>query len=328
MFFEQEQLKMKKSLTNLRDRLIPSGKGIPLESSLQIETEDVAVIGMESVRLIGTVRRQLNDLRKRPAALSLFKPEKLAVIVPYRNRKQHLERFVPHISAHLEEQQVSFQVVVIEQLDELPFNRAALLNAGARACREEFDAFCFHDVDFLPQEVKYRCGSQPLSLVSHRMSEETLHYGAVDPHFFGGVVIISRDQFFEVNGFSNRFWGWGGEDDNFLFRCLFAGLQPCRRKNFFYRELSHLHALESDICGNTGVRDVLRRNWENHRRGKRYQSMVKRGLAAPFADGVSELSGSSFEVDPIARVRRIGVDLGPTRERQKHEGGWRNRKSS
>ena len=31
---------------------------------------------------------------------------------------------------------------------------------------------------------------------------------------FGGVVALSGRHFAKVNGFSNQFWGWGGEDDD------------------------------------------------------------------------------------------------------------------
>ena len=31
---------------------------------------------------------------------------------------------------------------------------------------------------------------------------------------FGGVSAIFPEQFKAVNGYPNRYWGWGGEDDD------------------------------------------------------------------------------------------------------------------
>ena len=32
--------------------------------------------------------------------------------------------------------------------------------------------------------------------------------------FFGGVSVLTVEQFRKINGFPNAFWGWGGEDDD------------------------------------------------------------------------------------------------------------------
>ena len=37
--------------------------------------------------------------------------------------------------------------------------------------------------------------------------------------FFGGAIALSGEQMRAINGFSNSFYGWGGEDDDALNRC-------------------------------------------------------------------------------------------------------------
>jgi beta-1,4-galactosyltransferase 1 len=32
--------------------------------------------------------------------------------------------------------------------------------------------------------------------------------------FFGGALALSADNMRQMNGFSNHFYGWGGEDDD------------------------------------------------------------------------------------------------------------------
>ncbi len=35
---------------------------------------------------------------------------------------------------------------------------------------------------------------------------------------FGGVTMMNTDHIQLINGFSNQYWGWGGEDDDLLLR--------------------------------------------------------------------------------------------------------------
>ena len=47
---------------------------------------------------------------------------------------------------------------------------------------------------------------------------DTLNYKLLYGALFGGVVSLSAKDYAAVNGFSNQFWGWGGEDDEFAKR--------------------------------------------------------------------------------------------------------------
>ena len=80
----------------------------------------------------------------------LVKDPKLAIIVPYRDREEHLGRFVPHMDEFLSQRNIEHKIFVIEQSDEKPFNRGWLLNVGYKIAVEQgYDYFCFHDVDML-----------------------------------------------------------------------------------------------------------------------------------------------------------------------------------
>lgn len=45
---------------------------------------------------------------------------------------------------------------------------------------------------------------------------------------FGGVSAISTEHFRLLNGFSNMFWGWGGEDDDMSNRISYHNLHISR----------------------------------------------------------------------------------------------------
>ncbi|XP_014676387.1 PREDICTED: beta-1,4-N-acetylgalactosaminyltransferase bre-4-like, partial [Priapulus caudatus] len=59
--------------------------------------------------------------------------------------------------------------------------------------------------------------------------------------YFGGVCAFSKLDFLKVNGFSNEFWGWGGEDDDMYRRVRNAKLKLIRYPITMarYRSLNH-----------------------------------------------------------------------------------------
>ena len=57
----------------------------------------------------------------------------------------------------------------------------------------------------------------------------------------GGALAISSAQFDQVNGFSNQFYGWGGEDDEFHRRLAQHNLPPVRMEPGIARYVSLKH---------------------------------------------------------------------------------------
>ncbi|GBP88075.1 Beta-1,4-N-acetylgalactosaminyltransferase bre-4 [Eumeta japonica] len=101
------------------------------------------------------------------------------------------------------------------------FNRAKLMNVGfaesQRARRGGWQCFVFHDIDLLPLDGRnlYTCPRQPRHMSA---SVDKLNYRLPYEDIFGGVSAMTLEQFQKVNGFSNKYWGWGGEDDDMFYR--------------------------------------------------------------------------------------------------------------
>ena len=57
--------------------------------------------------------------------------EKLAIIVPYRDRDEHLMRFLPAMESSNLLEGIDYEILIVEQEKGKPFNRGKLLNVGA-----------------------------------------------------------------------------------------------------------------------------------------------------------------------------------------------------
>ena len=138
---------------------------------------------------------------------------KLGVIVPYRKRPGHLRKFRESIESYLKDQ--DYELIVVEQNDDLPFNRGKLLNIGfQQAIRNQCDYVVFHDIDMLPIDVDYSYSDVPIHLANNFTNSKR----EIFKTYFGGVTLFPVDLFKKVNGYSNEYWGWGFEDDDLLMR--------------------------------------------------------------------------------------------------------------
>ena len=139
---------------------------------------------------------------------------KLGVIVPYRQRPSHLRKFQFEIQQYLKD--YDYELIIVEQADDLPFNRGKLLNIGFKtAIRKQCDYVVFHDVDMLPKDVDYSYSEVPLHLATNFVNSKRELFKT----YFGGVTMFPVELFKRINGYSNEYWGWGFEDDDLLLRC-------------------------------------------------------------------------------------------------------------
>lgn len=147
---------------------------------------------------------------------------KLGVIIPYRDRHEHLLEFRKSITDYLNAKEIPFELIIVEQDNAKTFNRGKLLNIGFKQAKIlGCNYVVFHDVDMVPIEVDYSYTEVPTHLATERASFE---------QYFGGVTLFPVELFEKVNGYSNEYWGWGFEDDDLFYRCTVKNVPLDKRE--------------------------------------------------------------------------------------------------
>ncbi|XP_028328587.1 beta-1,4-galactosyltransferase 2-like [Gouania willdenowi] len=154
---------------------------------------------------------------------------KVAIIIPFRHRENHLKYWLHYLHPILRRQKIDYGLYIINQLGEETFNRAKLLNVGySEALKDsEYDCFIFSDVDLIPMDDRniYHCYDQPRHFA---IAMDKFGFRLPYAGYFGGVSGLSKKQFLKINGFPNEYWGWGGEDDDIYNRITLNGMKVSR----------------------------------------------------------------------------------------------------
>ena len=163
---------------------------------------------------------------------------KIAILIPFRDlptdkhsqgsgRTKNLKVWEKYMKNKLD---VNTDVFIIEQDSEKPFNKGALFNIGYHVVKNQYDCLILHDVDLVPLKTGiYKCSTQPMRLISKIVVNDDIDINQNDikgEHTWdihqqwhtGGVFAIKTSDYEKVNGYSNKFWGWGWEDQNMAYR--------------------------------------------------------------------------------------------------------------
>jgi hypothetical protein len=145
---------------------------------------------------------------------TIIKKYKICLIVPHRNRINHLKKLL-----EIFKNKDNLDIYIIDQNNSDKFNRGLLLNIGYIIAKKHYnyDRFIFHDVDSYPDNELIDYYNQYI--------DYNIHYACNDykynfPAFLGGVIGFTKKDFEKINGFPNSFFGWGGEDDALYNRCV------------------------------------------------------------------------------------------------------------
>jgi hypothetical protein len=169
---------------------------------------------------------------------------KLPIIVPYRDRELHLKKFIPHMNKFLNNK-IDYKIIVIEQANNKPFNKGRLLNVGFLENKEN-DYFCFHDIDMLPtdENCDYVFSNSGVCKLAYYVSQ--FNFIPRPDSELGGVTIIDKESYIKINGYSNEYWGWGVEDEDFATRCRTKNIPFLTRKGKYF---SLFHKPNGDTYG-------------------------------------------------------------------------------
>ncbi|XP_046553230.1 beta-1,4-galactosyltransferase 4-like [Haliotis rubra] len=145
--------------------------------------------------------------------------QKSAIIIPFRKRHEHLPILLNNLVPYLLQQRRDFTIYVVEQVSDGVFNKALMMNAGfIEAVRlGKYDCYMFHDVDLIPEDDRIPYNCRPEQVV-HLVAAVRKYYYHAMRRYIGGALAFTEQQFRGVNGFSNLYMGWGGEDDDMRFR--------------------------------------------------------------------------------------------------------------
>jgi len=293
-----------KKIKDIIQMALPSSK---IKNDIQIKYNQCGTlrpINISELSLTISMKKKVLDIRQQHDKINIIRDnQKLTLIIPYRNREEHLKEFLPALQNRLNEQNIDYEILIAEQDDINLFNKAKLMNLAVTQARQDSTYFVFHDVDSMPTNIDYRYCNHSLKLFNHIKRYEK-YYEEYQQTIFGGAILVPKDIFLNINGFSNNYWQWGKEDDDFLFRHLFKGFNPLYDAEGKLRMLPHPLSVTLDVNGNiTNDTKVLQQNKKLSDKNKKTFSKFKRGLLNQDDDGINSLS--DYTISSISTQNRI-----------------------
>ena len=174
-----------------------------------------------------------------------------SIIIPYRDRKDHIEMLMPHLHNKFEGK--DYEIIIAEQDDNNKFRLSSLYNIGFNYTKG--DIIIFHDVDYVPSDdVTYELinnsptypvrrvvflnkDNKPKDLNDIPVGYRRFHQDVGD--HWGGVFMLSRAHFEAINGFNPLYIGWGKEEEETRLRLEDKNLLCFRQDQGLFYALDH-----------------------------------------------------------------------------------------
>jgi glycosyltransferase involved in cell wall biosynthesis len=179
---------------------------------------------------------------------------KYSIIIPYRNREEHLSKILPKLESVFHK--TEYEIIVVEQDDEDKFQKNSLYNIAGTISNGEL--LIFHDVDYYPSdsirpESYYTNSKTPLYPVGKVIfldkddkPRDFLDIPAGYRNFHvdvgnhsGGIFVLHKDLFHDIKGLNPYYRGWGKEDDDTRERLKLFGCEWKRNNEGLFYGLYH-----------------------------------------------------------------------------------------
>jgi hypothetical protein len=190
------------------------------------------------------------------------------ILIPYRSlspntfRKEQLHKFLKHMNKYLTmiHPNLKYKLIIIEQDNNIMFNRGILLNIGFLQREKDVDYrikyYIHHNCDLFPsieQDPSLDYSFTPINEV-----RDIFGYSSG----IGGIAIFNRLTFLQVHGFPNDYFNWGAEDTTLHKRCEKNSID-IKRPLYNIGVTEESHARDSsfnNINAKKGEKDVAETN--------------------------------------------------------------------
>jgi len=199
------------------------------------------------------------------------KKKSLVIILPIRNREHNLKEYLENIIPIFNYQNINYRIFIIEQSKNKRFNKGKINNIGFLEALKEnknYNRILFNDVDNYPLDK---------NLINYNTKVDKVNHFFGNKKWLGGFFIINKNIFQKVNGYSNNFWGWGGEDQDLQNRLKFNNVN-IDRSVFFKRDKARKNIFIKDDYNDRDINKNYKKDIENQK-NKYLNSEIKEGLS-------------------------------------------------
>jgi hypothetical protein len=195
---------------------------------------------------------------------------KYSIIIPYRDREEHLSILLPRLQEVFEG--TEYEIIVSEQDNDDNFQISCVQNVGYE--KSTGDIVIFHQVDYVPaDDVSYEVDDVPIlpariGIFLDKDNQSPREYtdipagyrkwsNEIDDRFYGGVICMKRNHFESINGFNPKYRGWGNEDEDLRERFVWANIPVKRNKTGTFYCLYHTDNGDMNNKDESGKKDFF-----------------------------------------------------------------------